>query len=428
MYNLRQTIKSTIKKTLLGVIALAVSVTVLGFFYQYSQKSKASMIAIDFKFSQTNIDLSPENPTKQLDIEIFGPNKISGATILVSYPKDILKFDGFEMPDICSGLDQTVKTVINEDLGQIAVTKVKPSAEDDILPPKPEQQFFCFIRLAFRGITSTSSEIRKGEIQFIAGPVGTYEWEVVGPDGAYTPNYADQKVAITVSSGTYPTTTPTPTVDPNETQTPSPTPTPLSTTGIPPETSPEPVSQILEQRIDAKANYRIKFQGITGQPKNTSSIDTKLGIYRANGVQIDTRSVSFTPQADGTWVADTEYKNIPNIDYYITIKGPKHLQKKICETNPKETVSGTYRCKDGKIKFKKGNNTFDFSQIYMLAGDIPLQNGIIDAVDIIYIRSNFGSQSAEVIARGDLNYDGIVDSQDYTIILNALSFKYDETE
>ncbi|PIZ63870.1 hypothetical protein COY16_00805 [Candidatus Roizmanbacteria bacterium CG_4_10_14_0_2_um_filter_39_13] len=177
----------------------------------------------------------------------------------------------------------------------------------------------------------------------------------------------------------------------------------------------------------AKVNYRIKFQGITGQPKNATSIDAKLGIYRASGEQIDTRSVKFTPQADGTWVADTEYKNIPDTNYYVTIKGPKHLQKKICEINPKEVVSGTYRCKDGGINFKE-NNTFDFSQIYMLAGDLPLQNGIIDAVDIIYIRSNFGSQTAEVIARGDLNYDGIVDSQDYTIILNALAFKYDETE
>lgn len=143
---------------------------------------------------------------------------------------------------------------------------------------------------------------------------------------------------------------------------------------------------------------------------------------------IDTRSITFSPQGDGTWVADTEYKNIPDTDYYVTIKGPKHLQKKICEINPKETVSGTYRCKDGKINFNKGNNTFDFSQIYMLAGDLPLQNGIIDAVDIIYIRSNFGSQSTEVIARGDLNYDGIVDSQDYGIIIHALSFKYDEEE
>jgi|GEM_PF-3585367 len=175
----------------------------------------------------------------------------------------------------------------------------------------------------------------------------------------------------------------------------------------------------------AKVNYRIKFQGITTQPKNATSIDAKLGIYRANGTQIDTRLVKFTPQADGMWVADVEYKNIPDTHYYVTIKGPKHLQKKICEVNPKEAVSGTYRCKDGSIRFK-ANNTLDFSQIYMLAGDLPLQDGIIDAVDITYIRSNFGSQATDVVARGDLNYDGIVDSQDYIIILNALAFKYDE--
>ncbi|MDP4011676.1 MAG: hypothetical protein Q8P72_05640 [Candidatus Roizmanbacteria bacterium] len=422
MHNLRQTIKSNIKKALLGVIALAVSVTVLVFFYQYSQKSKASTIAIDFKFSQTSIDLSPENPTKQLDIEIFGLNKISGATILISYPKDILKFDGFEMPDICSGLDQTVKTVINEDLGQIAVTKVKPSAENDMLPPKPEQQFFCFTRLAFRGITSTSSEKRTGEIQFIAGPVGTYEWEVVGPDGAYTPNYAGQKVAISVSSGTYPTTIPTPTVDPNLTLTPTTTTSPgVTTTSTPNPTGPHKI-------INAKINYRIKLQGITGQPKAVNSIDMKVGLYR-DDTEVDARTISFSPQADGTWVADAEYKNILEASvYHITVKGPKHLQKRVCANNPTEVVDGTYRCNNGNIAIKEGNNTFDFSKVYMLAGDLPLQNGIVDAVDIAYIRSNIGSTNVEVVARGDLNYDGIVDSQDYTIVLNALSFKYDEEE
>ena len=39
-----------------------------------------------------------------------------------------------------------------------------------------------------------------------------------------------------------------------------------------------------------------------------------------------------------------------------------------------------------------------------------------------------GSQNAEAVACGDLNYDGIVDSQDYTIIIQALLFKFDEEE
>ncbi|PIZ65644.1 hypothetical protein COY14_01950 [Candidatus Roizmanbacteria bacterium CG_4_10_14_0_2_um_filter_36_9] len=109
------------------------------------------------------------------------------------------------------------------------------------------------------------------------------------------------------------------------------------------------------------------------------------------------------------------------------IKGPKHLQKKICVNNPLEVIPGTYNCKKGEITLQNGEQTLDFLGIYLLAGDLPLQNGLIDAVDIIYVKSNLGSKDPEVVSRADLNLDGIVDSQDYTMIINALSFKYDET-
>jgi len=441
MNHIRNSIKSKIKLIIVGVIGFFIAVGMLGYFYQNSQKSRADAIAIDFKFSQTSLTFTPEEPTQKLDINIFGTKKISGATVLVSYPKDILKLESIEKPEICNSLRETFKAVVDEPTGTIAITKILPSGNDADLPPAAGQPYFCFAQLIFSGVSSTSTEARTGKIVFIDGPVSTSQWEVVGPEGEYAPNYTGQEVAVTVTGQNFPTVTPSPTSNPNITNTPTPsptivatlTPTPTSNPNITNTPTPSPtivatLTPIPTGFIDAKVNYRIKFQGITGKPKNANSVDVKLGIYRADGEQIDSRTVTFTPQTDGAWVADTEYKNIPNTDYFVTIKGPKHLQKKICEINPIETVSGTYRCKDEKINLKAGNNTLDFTDIYMLAGDLPLQNGIVDAVDIIYIRSNFGSQIAEVTARGDLNYDGIVDSQDYGIIISALSFKYDEVE
>lgn len=371
------------------------------------------------------------NQNITVDIDLSSGSYLSGADLIFSYNRTTpgqLEFVSYQ-DTLNSFGTEVIKEIHSHPQGYNLLHLTLVNKGDDSKLVKR-----AVIRLTFKGVRAGVTRVNLiSSASTIVGPGASGAYTIspqsnIGAAGGTTPEEIMKNIPnihVTTTSGGTPPGNGSPYPSGPYPSGPYPS---GGITGIPPETSPQPVSQILEQRIDAKVNYRIKFQGITGQPKNANSINTKLAIYQTNGKQIDTRSVTFTPQADGTWVADTEYKNIPNIDYYVTIKGPKHLQKKICEINPKETISGTYRCKDGKIKFKEGNNTFDFSQIYMLAGDIPLQNGIIDAVDIIYIRSNFGSQSAEVVTRGDLNYDGIVDSQDYTIILNALSFKYDETE
>jgi hypothetical protein len=62
----------------------------------------------------------------------------------------------------------------------------------------------------------------------------------------------------------------------------------------------------------------------------------------------------------------------------------------------------------------------------MLAGDLPVQNGIVDSVDLAYLRANAGSREVEALSRADLNFDNIVDTQDYALVINALGFKYDD--
>ncbi len=177
---------------------------------------------------------------------------------------------------------------------------------------------------------------------------------------------------------------------------------------------------------NVSVNYRVRLQGITNQPKNSSPIQIQFKLVEGNKV-IDTKQVSFSPQADGAYVANTSYSNIsPSKKYSLLVKGPKHIQKRICTNSPSENVSGTYKCKDSEITFKTGDNTLDFTNIVLLSGDLPLQNGIVDAVDIAYIRNNIGKSDADIVARADLNFDGVVDTQDYTLIINALAFKYDE--
>jgi hypothetical protein len=141
--------------------------------------------------------------------------------------------------------------------------------------------------------------------------------------------------------------------------------------------------------------------------------------------------VEFTVNDAGEWSGKADFENISSGGgYKIYIKGPKHIQKKICDAAPKEDKGGTYHCGEGSITIAAGTNTFDLSKIINLAGDLPeaggKQNGIVDAYDTTFVRTNLGSTDAAKVAIGDLNYDGIIDTQDYSMILQALSIKFDE--
>jgi len=444
----------TLKRIIFIVVGIAVIAVFARFMYEYSQRSRASYAWIvtpifgnkDLNFGSEGIDYV------DVLIETTVGEKMSYGKIIIEYPNKILLLkhaDTTKCYDLATQGIASSSVEENENTITIIRDKFTPNAD---LPDGA----VCFVRLHFDPIAYGEGEFKFTDIE---------NWEIQGPlgqAGIDEDAFAKTKT-ITIPEGT-PLVTPSPAQcistgnfcetsggedvagdccsgfscqpyfinDIRVGKTCQVVKTPISATPTPtiPIISPTGplVTQIVPILINAKINYRIKLQGITKQPKTAQSIDFKITLLQS-GKAIDSRNIAFTPQSDGTWVADAEYKNIPSAnDYYVTVKGPKHLQKRVCANNPQETIDGTYRCTDGKITLKDGNNTLDFSKIFMLAGDIPLQNGVIDAVDIAYIRNNVGSQNTEVIARGDLNYDGIVDSQDYTIIIQALSFKYDEEE
>ncbi len=225
-----------------------------------------------------------------------------------------------------------------------------------------------------------------------------------------------------------PTATPTLTVDPNATLTPTPTATPIppTTTGVPPTNTPAQTTP--GTGVTSNITFDIRTQGLTEAAKKVNEVPVRV-VFLKDETVIDERIVSMSKNGDGSWTGTSKYVTLlTGTDYTLLIKGPKHLQKKICTNKPSESIGGQYSCTDGTIRIQAGDNRIDLKGVTLLAGDLPLQNGIVDAVDIAYIRSNLGKSDAEIVSRGDLNYDGIVDSQDYGMIINALSFKYDEEE
>ena len=86
-------------------------------------------------------------------------------------------------------------------------------------------------------------------------------------------------------------------------------------------------------------------------------------------------------------------------------------------------------CGTGSLSLKEGNNTVDMSKILLMAGDLPesgAQNGIVESYDTAFIRQHIQSQKAEDLAIADLNYDGVIDSQDFSLVLTSILVKYDE--
>ena len=189
-------------------------------------------------------------------------------------------------------------------------------------------------------------------------------------------------------------------------------------------------------------NLKIKLQGISKKPKTADSIKVLIKLAGSTGIQASgsatvtpfatvSQTVTFTVDDIGDWSGTANFANVPTGGgYKIYVKGPKHIQKKICDSAPTEVKPGTYHCGEGKIVLVAGANTFDFSNITLLAGDLPeaggAQNGIVDAYDTTFIRTNLGSTDVTKLTTGDLNLDGIIDTQDYSMILQSLSIKFDE--
>ncbi|MBI1863009.1 hypothetical protein HYS00_02735 [Candidatus Microgenomates bacterium] len=176
------------------------------------------------------------------------------------------------------------------------------------------------------------------------------------------------------------------------------------------------------QPVSMTLNVKLRLQGIQKKP-NVASAD--IFQFRLIGPSEVPLYGSFTPDSEGAYTG-TLNATAPPGNYYILVKGPRHIQKKICVSQPTETKPGTYHCSAGQIALKAGTNTLDFSQIALLVGDLPMQDGVVDSYDFSYIRQTLGSTNASELAVGDLNRDGIIDTQDVSLILQALAVKYDE--
>lgn len=170
----------------------------------------------------------------------------------------------------------------------------------------------------------------------------------------------------------------------------------------------------------------LRLQGIQAKPKSASSLAFRIGVTNKNMDAPIYQTGTFTPDDKGHYHGDVGF-NVPNgSEYCILVKGPYHLQKKICDAKPTETFPGTYKNDKGKIALTSGDNTFDFSGVYMMSCDLPAQDGICNAYDISLLRNNLGHSEADALKASDINGDGVVNGTDYALAIASLSIKLDD--
>lgn len=172
---------------------------------------------------------------------------------------------------------------------------------------------------------------------------------------------------------------------------------------------------------------KLKFQGIQKKPVSVTSWPVKIKMVADSSGRRYESTVNFTVDDNGVWSAKVPVNGFQADRYMIYIKGPKHIQKKVCDITPTESIAGTYHCKNNEgISLATANQTLDFTGILQLVGDLPEQDGVVNAYDISQIVNCISTPSDSCTQKADLNLDSKVDAQDYSLVIAALAIRFDE--
>ena len=205
---------------------------------------------------------------------------------------------------------------------------------------------------------------------------------------------------------------------------------PIRSKAASPSTTP---TQAIKSKI--KLDIKLKLQGITKEPlSNNNLLSVKITLLTLESKVTATETISIKADNQGTFLGEVIFNQDPG-NYYLAIKGAKHLRAVfICE-NPVSTKTGSYTCNNSSnnslsqgIMLREGINEFDFSKTILLTGDLSTQDGIINSSDFAIIRDNLGKTDTSALEKADLNLDGVIDTQDWSLVLNALSITNEDFE
>jgi hypothetical protein len=168
--------------------------------------------------------------------------------------------------------------------------------------------------------------------------------------------------------------------------------------------------------VDVK--LKLRMQGITKKPSKRDTMQVRIGVGDGGLAEPVYKTVEFKSDENGHFSGTASF-NVPSRkDYKLLVKCEHCLQRKVCDKDAKEAEAASYSCDKGKIELKNGQNSFDLSGIVQLACDIPAgkQDGVCNSADFALVRNLLGKTDEDSLRKADLNFDGIVNALDFSIM------------
>ncbi len=188
-------------------------------------------------------------------------------------------------------------------------------------------------------------------------------------------------------------------------------------------------SSTISQKIDenVRLSLKLRLQGITQKPRAREKLPIQIRVWRnsmKNECQPDyCKNTEFRVDDKGIFSGNVEFNVNPADDYILFIKGPKHLQRKICDLNQNTDQGAVDNCSLGKIRLRRGDNVFDLTYAIIMAGDVPPQDDKVDAYDLGVVRNCLGKTEKECLTKADFNEDGVVDTADFALASYTLYYQ-----
>lgn len=429
---------------LVGVVFVIVLIMMVVYVYKQGVQSKAAGDSVTLSYSTPTVSAGSGGTfATTIKVQPNGDITARGYFFTVNFDKTKLQLKdmSYQLGSVSTGLgqDNSMIAAINA-AGSI---KVQADLQDTTGKIIYADQLTNVIWLSFVSNTASPTSISidtnktgfykiNSDYTLSLLPITTTDLSVNPSSTGITPSTSPGNVTNTPTLPTTitPTCVPIPTCGPtmiNCQLPPEPSSGWCASTTTPSLTpSPTNVPSTTASSGNVALDLKLKFQGITHKPDDKFNKFLVNVIAEAGDGTTTVGGATFTADSSGTWSGSVPLTLTPGDGYKIFVKGPKHLQKRICDMTPTETAPGTYNCENGNITLKDGVNNLDFSGIYQLVGDLPEQDGVVDSYDISLVINNFGKTDLATLSVADLNLDGVIDTQDYSLIIAALSQRSDE--
>ncbi len=428
-----------VKKFVLVVVGVLTLVMILRYINQYLYKSKAGVDEVNVTMTPSKTNVAPgEEFTITVPVSAESSKKISGVDIKVKFDADNgdkVDYKGYSISPNTTyfndRLQESTEIVDNAKLLHLTLIANKPDTEltSNVL-----------VVLKFQAKPAAN-----GTVQFLVVASGT---QIVGTatDNSFTLPSTDIATSVTIGSGEPGSPTP-PIMCIDNTQCPAGY-NCVDGTCQADEDTPPPNGVLL-------SFSKIKLQGVVRKPADDlSTIPVKVTLKGARGTFPISVTTNFGVNSGAEWSGSVVLPNVPSGTYTIFVKGRKHLQRKVCfatrqaptatqiptppygeDYPPNEEPDPDPNCVNDKIALQ-GGKRYEIQmsakeRVHLFAGDLPIggaQDGVIDSLDLIYLRNRVGMRDEEYLKVGDLNLDKFINAQDHSLPIAVLNLEMNEDE